>query len=38
MRGNLKDAEDSTVQNRIRIAFECRMMTNKIKAALSFNP
>jgi hypothetical protein len=36
-KGNLKDAEDNTVRNRIRIACECRMTTIKIKDALQFD-
>jgi hypothetical protein len=35
--GNLKEAEDNTVRNRIRVAFECRMMINKIKDVLPFD-
>jgi hypothetical protein len=36
-KGNLKEAEDDTVRNRIRIAFECRMMINKFKDVLPFD-
>jgi hypothetical protein len=36
-KGNLKEAKDNTVRNRIRVAFECRMMTNKIKDVLPFD-
>jgi hypothetical protein len=33
-KGELKEAKDNTVRNRIRVAFECSMMTNKIKDVL----
>jgi hypothetical protein len=34
---NLNDADNNTVRNRIRVAFECRMMTNKGNSILPFN-
>ncbi len=36
-KGKLKDAEDHTVRNRIRLAFDCRTMPNKIEGMLPFN-
>ncbi len=36
-KGNLKDAVDNTVRNRIRLAFECRMMSNKVEGMLPFD-
>ena len=36
-KGNLKDAKDNTMRNRIRVAFECRMMMNKVNAMLWFD-
>ena len=36
-KGKLKDAEDDTVRNRIRLAFDCRTMPNKIEGALPFD-
>jgi hypothetical protein len=36
-KGELKEAKDNTVRNRIRVAFECSMMTNKIKDVLLFD-
>jgi hypothetical protein len=36
-KGKLKDAKDDTLKIRIRLAFDCRMMPNKIKAVLPFN-
>jgi hypothetical protein len=36
-KGNLKEAEDNTVRNIIRVAFECRMTINKIEDVLPFD-
>jgi hypothetical protein len=36
-KGTLKEAENDTVRNRIRVAFECRTMTNIIKGMRPFN-
>ena len=36
-KGKLKDAEDDTVRNRIRLAFDCRTMLNKIEGTLPFD-
>jgi len=36
-KGKLKDAEDDTVRNRIRLAFDCRTMSNKIEGMLPFD-
>ena len=36
-KGKLKDAEDDTVRNRIRLAFECRTMPNQIEGTLPFD-
>ena len=36
-KGTLKEEENDTVRNRIRVAFECRMMTNIIEGMLPFN-
>jgi hypothetical protein len=33
----LRDAKDDTLKNRIRLAFDCRMMPNKIEAVLPFD-
>ena len=35
-KGKLKDTEDDTVRNRIRLAFECRTMPNQIEGTLPF--
>jgi hypothetical protein len=37
VKGKLKDAKDDTLKNRIRLAFNCRMMPNKIEAVLPFD-
>ncbi len=34
---SLKEAEDNTVRNRIRVAFDCRESPNKIKGVLPFD-
>ena len=37
-KGKLKDAkQDETVRNRIRLAFDCRTMSNKIEGTLPFD-
>jgi hypothetical protein len=36
-KGKLKDSEDNTVRNRIRIAFDCRTKSNRIEGALPFD-
>ena len=36
-KGSLKDAEDNTVRNRIRVSFDCRESPNKIKGVLPFD-
>jgi hypothetical protein len=36
-KGTLKDAEDNTVRNRIRVAFDCRECPNKIEGVLPFD-
>ena len=36
-KGKLKDTEDDTVRNRIRLAFDCRTMPNIIEGALPFD-
>ena len=36
-KGKLKDAEDESVRNRIRLAFECRTMPNQIEGTLPFD-
>jgi hypothetical protein len=36
-KGKLKDAEDDTVRNRIRLAFDCRTMQNQIEGTLPFD-
>ena len=36
-KGKLNDAEDNTVRNRIRLAFDCRTMPNKIEVTLPFD-
>jgi len=33
----VKDAEDDTVRNRIRLAFDCRTMQNQIEGTLPFD-
>jgi hypothetical protein len=36
-KGKLKDAEDNTVRNHIRIAFDCRTKSNRIEGMLPFD-
>ena len=36
-KGKLKDVEDDTVRNRIRLAFDCRTMPNQIEGTLPFD-
>jgi hypothetical protein len=36
-KGKLKDAKNDTLKNRIRLAFDCRMMPNKIEVMLPFD-
>ncbi len=36
-KGKLKDAKGDTLKNRIRLAFDCRMMPNKIEVVLPFD-
>jgi hypothetical protein len=36
-KGTLKDAEENTVRNQIRVAFDCRECPNKIKGVLPFD-
>jgi hypothetical protein len=36
-KGKLKDAQNDTVRNRIRLAFDCRTMPNQIEGTLPFD-